>query len=352
MSQVETLSHRTTEFEPTLSPRFVAYVRDYLLDRGVDPDPIFAECGIESRKSEEYDCPLPVQQVATLFELAARYTDNPRIGMNMGQRYHYEGSSLLILAMLAAPSVEEGMKCLSHYDQYVDTGIETFFDTDQLTARFGARLIGGDEIRGDQINEYLLVFLAQALFTATRKKIPATEVWFCHADRQNVAELEAFFGAPVKFGQNYNVLFFDRAYLHERFFSSNALLYEILTNALKAYFSSASQQSGFLDVVCREIICCGGDESPSAESIAARLAVSPRTLRRRLADHGYSFQDAKKLARENRAKYYLSHTSMPLSEIAFELGYSELSAFSRAFRSWVGVTPQNYRSNYRHFLQA
>jgi AraC-like DNA-binding protein len=43
---------------------------------------------------------------------------------------------------------------------------------------------------------------------------------------------------------------------------------------------------------------------------------------------------------------------MPLSEIAFELGYSELSAFSRAFRSWVGVTPQNYRSSYRHFLQA
>jgi AraC-like DNA-binding protein len=346
------LSSLPAEFGPTLSPRFVAYVRDYLLDCGVDPDPIFAECGIESRKSEEYDCPLPVQQVATLFELAARYTDNPRIGMNMGQRYHYEGSSLLILAMLAAPSVAEGMKCLSRYDQYVDTGIETFFETGQPTARFGARLIGGEEIRGDQINEYLLVFLAQALFVATRRRIPATEVWFCHSDRQNAAELEAFFGAPVKFGQNYNVLLFDRVYLGERFFSSNALLYEILTNALKTYFSSASQQSGFLDVVCREIIRCGSEESPSADLIASRLAISPRTLRRRLADHGYSFQDAKRLARENRAKYYLSHTSLPLSEIAFELGYSELSAFSRAFRSWVGVTPQAYRSNYRHFLQA
>lgn len=340
------------EFTPTLSPRFVAYVRDYLLDRGVDPDPIFLECGIESKKSDEYDCPLPVSQVAALFELAARRAGDPRIGMNMGQRYHYEASSLLILAMLAAPSVEDGIKCLSLYDRYVDTGIETFFDGDRPTAQFGARLIADEEVRGDQINEYLLVFLAQALFVATRRKVPATEVWFCHADRQNTAELEAFFGAPVKFGQSYNTLFFDSEYLHVRFFSSNALLYEILTNALKTYFSSASQQSGFLDVVCREIIRCGSDEAPSADLIASRLAISPRTLRRRLADHGYSFQDAKKLARENRAKYYLSHTSMPLSEIAFELGYSELSAFSRAFRSWVGVTPQNYRSNYRHFLQA
>jgi AraC-like DNA-binding protein len=75
-------------------------------------------------------------------------------------------------------------------------------------------------------------------------------------------------------------------------------------------------------------------------------------LRRRLADEGYSFQEAKNLARRKRAQYLLSQTRMPLSEIAFELGYSELSAFSRAFRGWVGVTPQNYRENYRHFLGA
>jgi AraC-like DNA-binding protein len=43
---------------------------------------------------------------------------------------------------------------------------------------------------------------------------------------------------------------------------------------------------------------------------------------------------------------------MPLSEIAFELGFSELSAFSRAFRSWVGETPQSYRENYKQLLRA
>ena len=80
--------------------------------------------------------------------------------------------------------------------------------------------------------------------------------------------------------------------------------------------------------------------------------VSPRTLRRRLSEEGYSFQEAKNLAREKRAKYYLSQTKMPLSEIAFELGFSELSAFSRAFRSWVGETPQSYRENYKQLLRA
>ena len=339
------------DYEPTLSPRFVAYVRDYLMDHGVEPDPVFEDSGIRSTKDGDYDAPIPVQQVATLFELAAQCTDNPCMGMNMGQQYHYESSSLLILAMLAAPSVEEGIRCLNRYDKYVDTGIETSFEFRQPQVEFGARILVEGDVKVDQLNEYLMAFLVQALSMATRKQVPLKEVWFCHSGDQNVRPLQQFFGAPVRFSQDYNKLIFDRSFLQDRFFTSNTLLYSILTNALKTYFLSVSQDSGFVDVVCREITRLGSDEMPSTETVADRLAISPRTLRRRLADEGYSFQEAKNLAREKRAKYYLSQTSMPLSEIAFELGYSELSAFSRAFRSWAGETPQSYRETYK-LLQA
>ncbi|MEM1153837.1 MAG: AraC family transcriptional regulator [Pseudomonadota bacterium] len=350
MSKSSAAGRPDVDFEPTLSPRFVAYVRDYMLDRDLDPDPIFRECGVESAKDGEFDTPLPVQQVAHLFELAAQHSNNPCMGMNMGQGYHYEASSLLILAMLAAPSVEEGLKCLSRYDQYVDTAIETAYDFSAPVAEFGSRLIINDDFRGDQINEYLMAFLMQALSNATRKRLPVRAVWLHHANDQNRDALEAFFGAPVTFAQSINKLVFDSDFLQERFFTSNPLLYEVLKNAMKTFFMSANEQSGFVDMVCREIIRCGADDSAKAEKIASGLAMSARTLRRRLADEGYSFQEAKNLARRKRAMYYLSHTNMPLSEIAFELGYSELSAFSRAFRNWVGETPQNYRDNFRHFL--
>ena len=340
------------DFEPTLSSRFVAYVRDYLMDHGVEPDMVFAEAGISSTKDEDYDAPLPVPQVATLFELAALHTDNPAMGMKMGQQYHYESSSLLILAMLAAPSVEEGIRCINSYDKYVDTGIETSFDFNQPTAQFGARVLAEDDISVVQLNEYLMVFLIQALCMATRQQVPLTGVCFCHTNEQNRVALEQFFNAPVSFGQSYNRLLFDRSFLQERFFTSNALLFDILKNALKTYYSPNSAQTGFIDAVSREIIVMAGDELASTDTVARRLAISPRTLRRRLADEGYSFQEAKNLAREKRAKYYLSQTNMPLSEIAFELGYSELSAFSRAFRSWVGETPQSYRELYRQLSGA
>ncbi len=340
------------DFEPTLSPRFSAYVRDYLLDRSIDPTSIFEACDVAQNENDECDMPLPVPKVAMLLELAAKITDNPRMGMNMGQQYHYEVGGLLIMAVLAAPSVDVGLKCLSRYDKYVDTGIVTNFNFDQSVAEFGARMVDPEDIKMVQLNEYLMTFLVQMLTIATRMKVPLTKVWLRHRSDHNANALESFFGTSVKFGQSSNTLFFDRSYLQQPFLSSNSLLFDVLSNAMQTYYSPDIELGEFIGQVSREIIRCGSDESSNAEVIAERLAISPRTLRRRLAEEGYSFQGAKNLAREKRAKYYLAHTSMSLSGISFELGYSELSAFSRAFRAWVGMTPQAYRERSRQLFRA
>jgi AraC-like DNA-binding protein len=284
--------------------------------------------------------------------MAAEVSDNSCMGMHMGQHYHYEAASILIMAVMAAPRVEEGLKCLNRYDKYVDTGITIDFNFDRPVAEFGARVICDDDVVINQLNEYLMVFLAHTLDVATRSKPPIQEAWLMHGNDQNAAALQTFFGARVRFGQESNKLFFDRGYLKKSFLSSNSLLYEILTNAMKTYFSPAGERRGFIDQVSREIISCPEGDPDSAEHIAQRLAISPRTLRRRLAEEGYTFQAAKNLARERQAKYLLSHTTLPLSEIAFKLGYSELSAFSRAFRSWANVTPQNYRERSRKLMRA
>lgn len=331
------------EFAPTLSPRFAAYVRDYLFDQEVDPEPVFQQCGIESRRCDELDMPLPAQAVANLLELAASYSGDSCMGLRMAQCYHYESASLVILAMLSAPSVGDGIRCLSHYDRYVDTAIEINFDFSKSLAEFSFRVMVPGGVEVIQLNEYLQGFLVQALNTATRIPVPIKEVWFSHDDDRNSAALETFFKAPVSYSRPDNRLFFERSYLQERFHTSHNLLHEILVNAMKTYFVSAESGNGFVDILCREIIRCGADDSATLEKIADRLAVSPRTLRRRLASEGRSFQEVKNLARAKRAKYYLRRTNMPIAEIAYELGFSEVSAFSRAFRSWVGQAPQAYR---------
>ena len=317
------------------------------MDRGVDPADVFSACGLRYLSAEEYDAPIPVEQVACLFERAAEVTDNPSMGLSMGQDFHYESSSLLVVAMLAAPDVAESLRFLNVYDRYIDTGIVTRFFPKRTPVEFSACLLheGGNNMA--QLNEYLMGFLVQSLRTATRDRFPLLEVSFQHNPPADTDSLREFFGCGLRFKQPQNSIRFAPELLQQPFMTSNKLLFRVLSHGMDNYFGLGEQQQGFFGTVCRQVMLEQSLANVDADTIADRLSMSPRTLRRRLSEEGFTFQEAKNLARERRAKYLLSNSASSLSEIAFDLGYSELSAFSRAFRNWVGETPQAYRDNIR-----
>ncbi len=350
----------TIDFTPKLSPRFLVYIRNYLLDSGVDPKPVFLQSGIEDVTESEYAFPLSSAKVVELTELASVACKDSLLGFNMATHFHYESSALIVLAMLAAPTVEAALRTLSHFDQYVDTGIATAYDFGEKKSTFTAELLGMDCMTTGQINEYLITFTVYTLNTATRKKMPINEVHFQHDRSIEKRKIETFFDAPVIYKQSSNRLHFDSSHLRERMLTSNELLYDILQNALKTYFYAESKEHGFIDLVCRELMYNvenstdkdTQNKTESLENVAKKLAISARTLRRRLKEEGYNFQQVKNLARERQAKYYLASTRMTLSEIAFALGFSELSAFSRAFKGWTDTTPQEYRSTVHKLILA
>jgi AraC-like DNA-binding protein len=82
---------------------------------------------------------------------------------------------------------------------------------------------------------------------------------------------------------------------------------------------------------------------PKISEIAGRLGMSGRTLQRRLADRGFSYQELVDASRRQLAERLLQQSSYPLAEIAYLTGFSEQSAFNRAFKRWAGQTPRSYR---------
>jgi AraC-like DNA-binding protein len=89
------------------------------------------------------------------------------------------------------------------------------------------------------------------------------------------------------------------------------------------------------------------DGPPSIETVAARLALGVRTLQRRLGERGIVFKRMVDDVRRDLALRYLADGKSDLTEIAFLVGYSELSAFDRAFRRWTGSTPKQYQRQLR-----
>lgn len=82
---------------------------------------------------------------------------------------------------------------------------------------------------------------------------------------------------------------------------------------------------------------------PAVSEIASRLGMSARTLQRRLSDRGHPFQSLVDDARRELAQRLLRQTEYSLADVAFLTGFSEQSAFNRAFRRWQGQTPRSYR---------
>lgn len=86
-------------------------------------------------------------------------------------------------------------------------------------------------------------------------------------------------------------------------------------------------------------------DGPSIELVARRLGVAPRTLRRRLAEEGRSFRGVLDALRKALARQAVCASQRPISQVALDLGFSELSAFSRAYRRWFGVSPTDARTD-------
>jgi AraC-like DNA-binding protein len=81
----------------------------------------------------------------------------------------------------------------------------------------------------------------------------------------------------------------------------------------------------------------------SAEDIAARLHMSKRTLQRRLEEDGLSYQELLDRVRAEKARALVGDENLELADVAFRLGFSDVSSFSRSFRRWTGVSPGRYR---------
>ena len=328
---------------PTLSARHAVYVRDRLIDQQADPEAIFALAGFRLPEDPEKHEPIPVAVFAHILEVCAQELNDPYFGLHIVRYFHFESSGIMTLTLLCASTVYEALQVLCRYEKFVDSGNDVVMNIGPDSFSLTFSLLDPTDSVKDQLNEYLLCLLLQLLRTSTGKSITPVKVSLRHSQTRDESELADFFGVRPCYDADHNRIIFENHILQYRQITAHHLLHGILAKALQSLFHYSGEPQDMLSVVCREILGHSSVDGLSVNSVAARLSMSPRSLRRRLAEEGHTFQDAKQHIRETRAKYFLTSTTLSLAEIAVELGYSENSAFSRAFKSWTGESPLEYR---------
>ncbi len=197
--------------------------------------------------------------------------------------------------------------------------------------------------RGSQLaNECAFGAVVSVLRQITGVRIRPVRVSFRHPSPGSDVEHREFFGCPVDFGADRNGIRFTRETLD----TPARLADEGLSVFLLAQLDELKRSSAERSLRARVYAAVADslpDGVPRRAHIARRLGVSERTLHRRLADEGVSFQDVARRAQLDLAEGLLSRSDTSLGEVAFLTGFADQSAFSRAFRAHSGMTPLAFR---------
>jgi AraC-like DNA-binding protein len=171
-----------------------------------------------------------------------------------------------------------------------------------------------------------------------------SEITLPHRPPTGASDALAFFGAPIRYGAEAAALGFPADMMRRPMVTADPGLFPILVrHADEVLATLPAADDTTLDQIRRLVSSLLGNGTISIDAVAARMGTSARTIQRQLQLHGASFKQLVDDVRLGMARRHLADPSVNLTDAAFLLGYSDLSAFSRAFRRWTGSSPQEYR---------
>ncbi|MEP2705522.1 MAG: helix-turn-helix domain-containing protein [Roseibium sp.] len=186
------------------------------------------------------------------------------------------------------------------------------------------------------------------LINSTNRNLMPVRVSFCHQRSRHISDFNRAFGCPVDFGEENISLRLKVDDLKIPLLSSDDKLLNLLRDICDSILQSRStNRPQFLDEVERKIVESLPDGNARAKTIAVEMGLSERTFLRRLSDNGATFQNLLQHLRKELACDYLKKTELPITQVAFLIGYSDATSFSHSFKRWTGVSPSVYLRDIR-----
>ena len=318
---------------------------EHIERRGGDIDSIFGNTGVSPAMAGSPTLPIKLACFCRLFEEAARQTGDGNFGLWFGNQFRPHDLGLWGYLAVSSPTLGTALRNI----------IDTFpFHQQHSLLRLAPRndglLMLQYQIRAPDIVERrqdadlsLGMFLNIFRECLGRGWTPET-VYFEHPRPLDAEQHEAAFGAPACFSQPANALVFRPEVLKQPMPRRDPKMTAMMRACLEALGSKADDFEPLTDRVRMAVRTRLPDGWPSLEAVSEDLRLSPAGIQRELARIGLTYKGLVQAVRRELALSYLRQRHLPLSEIAFLLGYSELSAFSRAMRRWTGRSPKSVRN--------
>jgi AraC-like DNA-binding protein len=310
---------------------------------GGNPEEILQGFGLNRSVFAKPEAFIPCSVFAGILREAARSTGDDCFGLHFAERFNPKNIGPLIYVVLNSPTIGTGIQNVERYLHVYDSSAKWFFTTegDRGYIRFVLTGLGIEPLR--QSNEHGMALVINTLRMMVGSQWAPQEVHFAHQAPEQTSEHHRIFRAPVLFNCETNALVIELSFAERPVPAADQTLYLIMKQYLDQALNELPQEDSLFAAIRKTIAESMRDGSPELSRVAKKLAIGPRTLQRRLKEYGFDFKKLVEDTRQRFAMTYLKDRKNSLTEIAFLLGYSELSAFNRAFKRWTGTTPLDYQ---------
>lgn len=333
---------KTSELaKPTVASTYVLQTLQLAQDRGVSPARMLAGLDISAEQLEQPDARLGLFKYGTLCLRALQLTGEPALGYEFGLRSSLTAHGFFGFGLMCQPTLRAAIEFATRFFAPLRApGWDARFlieDGQAISHIF-------ETVPYGILRQYALDMLMVSLVTTFRALLPpqpAIELWFDCEEPAYYARYRARLPA-VRFNAGANQLRLPQAYLDLRIDTANASSARLIERECERELALLGRTDDLLQRV-RAALLHPGEGYPDLPQMAERLHLTPRTLVRRLHEHGTSFQALLDEARHRDSLRLLQDPTLTLADIAMRVGFSTPANFSRAFRGWTGATPGRFR---------
>jgi AraC-like DNA-binding protein len=327
---------------PTTTGVLSRLAAERAIHAGIDVNPLLKEVDLSTGVVEDPDSRVGVGAQIAFLNLVADALQDRWLGFHLARDSDLREFGPFYYLMASSPRLGEAMDCAVRFGSVVNEGIRIYRSSRLFTIEFD---YVGAERHADihQIEFWITCTLRMSRLFAGRELIPSL-VRFLHHRDGDAAEIQRYFGGDLMFGADRDSIAFDPGEADLPNVTADPFLHRFLLEYYEdAVVRSQSKQSSLRTRVENAITSRLPNGTAIIGNIASDLGMSSRTLSRRLAEEGSTFSGILDELRSSLANRYLQNNELSISQIAWLLGYTEVSSFAHAFQRWTGKSPTSAR---------
>ncbi|BCM86063.1 hypothetical protein NS228_01505 [Methylobacterium indicum] len=331
---------------PKLLSAAATGLASFIESRRLCLDAILGQAGIDPASLADPVAPLSLDGYCTVLDLAARRSGDDNFGLAYGQQFLPSQLGLIGYIALSSDNALHAAETLASHFRYHQQETTTALTFANPFYHLTYRIEDARIAHRDQDAVLTLGMFCNVFRHCSGPDWCPDEVHLEQARTENWRSIEAAFGAPVRFESRTNALLFRPERAVAPMPQADPTLLRLLCHNIKSlgFLKSAQSIAAKAEDYIRENIASG---SVSLDGAGRALRMPSRMLQRRLVEEQASFADLVEQVRRAEGRRTLLEGKLDVAQIAYSLGYSEPSAFVRAFSRWYGVSPLRFRKMHR-----